>query len=50
MTGLRLQRNARLTGEWRGEKPSNYDFNGTGITEAVVRRGAAVAQGRPFRQ
>jgi hypothetical protein len=31
---LWLDRNAGLTGVWRGEKPSDYDFSGTGITVA----------------
>jgi hypothetical protein len=32
LTELWLHRNAGLTGVWRGDKPSGYDFDGTGIT------------------
>jgi hypothetical protein len=34
LTTLWLQRNAGLTGEWRGDKPDGFDFRGTGITIA----------------
>jgi hypothetical protein len=33
---LDLYQNAGLTGVWRGEKPSGYDFTGTGITVAAA--------------
>ncbi len=32
LTKLWLQHNAGLTGVWRGTKPSDFDFDGTGIT------------------
>jgi hypothetical protein len=31
---LGLEKNAGLTGVWRGNKPSQFDFDGTGITVA----------------
>jgi hypothetical protein len=34
LENLWLECNSRLTGVWRGNKPSGYDFSGTGITEA----------------
>ncbi len=36
LTSLALQQNAGLTGIWRGDKPSGFYFNGTGITVAYA--------------
>jgi hypothetical protein len=36
LTWLQLQRNAGLTGVWRGKKPERFDFDGTGITVAYA--------------
>lgn len=33
---LQLAHNAGLTGVWTGKKPSDYDFDGTGITVAAA--------------
>jgi hypothetical protein len=32
LESLYLQYNAGMTGAWRGKKPDDYDFDGTGIT------------------
>jgi hypothetical protein len=34
LTWFSVGNNAGLTGVWRGEKPSGYGFDGTGITVA----------------
>ncbi len=36
LTSLWLDCNAGLTGVWRGEKPGDYDFRGTGIAVAAA--------------
>jgi hypothetical protein len=45
LTTLRLEHNAGLTGVWRGSKPRDYEFDGTGITvggAGITEAGACV--------